>query len=50
MEDGISDAETAFFNGGLCLEPRLMSDRDLDDSAEAVFEGGLQFVGTECGA
>ena len=36
-----------FFCGSLCSKPSLLSDADLDDSAERNFEGSLHFRSTE---
>ena len=47
VENGVSDAETAFFDGSLCSEPSLLSDGDLDASAETVLEESLRFESTE---
>ena len=46
MDNGVSDATSAFFDGRLRSEPSLLSD-DLDDPAETIVEGGLGFSGTE---
>ena len=47
MEEEIFDAETTFFDGGLCSERRLLCVVDLGDSAGAELEGSLHFEGTE---
>ena len=43
VENGVCDAETVAFDGSLCSKPNLLSDCDLDDSAETILEGSLLF-------
>ena len=47
MEEGVSGAETAFFDGSLCREPASLSDGDQDNSAETFLEESLHCLRAE---